>query len=160
MPFRQRFRPMRQSTGFFSKFRAAAFGAVLVLVPGLAACESLGLAPVPFIPEGTPDNLTVDPYIWAGAKETLSFLPLTLEDPVTGRLETGWGEVSAGSGEQVRVIVQIYPGPPNASSLAVSVNRRVGGAEAGVNPETAPTIQQAILLRARQIKTALDEEMY
>ncbi len=151
---------MRQSTGFPSKLRAAAFGVVLVLVPGLAACETLGLAPSPFIPEGTPDNLSVDPYIWAGAKETLAFLPIASEDPASGRIETGWGEISAGSGEQVRVIVQIYPGAPNATSVAVSVHRRIGASEVGVNPETAPTIQQAILLRARQIKTALDEEMY
>lgn len=151
---------MRMSAGFTSKFRAAALGALLVLTPGLSACETLGLVPVPFIPEGTPDNLTVDPYIWAGAKDTLNFLPLASEDPVAGRIETGWGEVSAGSGEEVRVIVQIYPGVPSASSVAVTVERRVGGTPAGVNPETAVNVQQAILLRARQIKTALDEEMY
>lgn len=151
---------MPMSTGFPSKFRAAAFGALVALLPGLAACESLGLVPVPFIPENTPENLTVDPYIWAGAQETLNFLPIASADPVTGRIETGWGEVSAGSGEQVRVVVQIYPGPVSASSVAVSVYRRVGGADAGVNPDTAVTVQQAILLRARQIKTALDEEMY
>lgn len=146
--------------GFTSKLRIAAFAALVALVPGLSACETLGLVPVPFIPENTPDNLTVDPYIWAGAQETLSFLPIASTDPVAGRIETGWGEVSAGSGEEVRVIVQIYPGAPNASSVAVTVYRRVGGAPAGVNPETAVTVQQAILLRARQIKTALDEEMY
>ena len=143
-----------------SRFRKAALIALVAAAPGLAACETLGLVPVPFIPENTPDNLTVDPYIWAGAQETLNFLPIASADPVTGRIETGWGEVSAGSGEQVRVIVQIYPGQVNASSVAVSVYRRVNGVDAGVNPQTAATVQQAILLRARQIKTALDEEMY
>lgn len=151
---------MRLTTGLSSKFRTAAFVGLVAFAPGLAACETLGLVPVPFVPEDTPANLAVDPYIWAGAKETLNFLPLASQDPVTGRLETGWGEVSRGSGEEVRVIVQIYPGPVNASSVAVDVYRRVGGVPAGVNPETAATVQQAILLRARQIKTALDEEMY
>lgn len=151
---------MRQPAGFSPKLRAAAFGALVLLMPGLSGCQTLGLAPSPFYPADTPANLTVDPYIWAGAKETLAFLPLASADPVTGRLETGWGEVSAGSGEQVRVVVQIYPGPVNAQSVAVAVYRRVGGVEAGVNPQTAATVQQAILLRARQIKTALDEEMY
>ncbi len=151
---------MRKSTGFTSKLRAMALGGLIVLAPGLSACETLGLVPVPFLPENTPANLTVDPYIWAGAQETLNFLPIAVADPVTGRIETGWGEVSRGSGEEVRVIVQIYPGALSANSVAVAVHRRVGGVEAGVNPETAGTIQQAILLRARQIKTALDEEMY
>ena len=151
---------MPKSAGFTPKLRAAAFGALLVFAPGLAGCETLGLVPVPFIPENTPANLTVDPYIWAGAQETLSFLPIASADPVAGRIETGWGEVSPGSGEQVRVIVQIYPGQVNAASVAVSVYRRVNGVDAGVNPQTAATVQQAILLRARQIKTALDEEMY
>lgn len=151
---------MRMSTGFTPKLRAAALGALLALAPGLAACESLGLVAVPFLPENTPANLAVDPYIWAGAQETLSFLPIAMTDPVAGRIETGWGEVSRGSGEEVRVIVQIYPGPVNANSVAVVVHRRIGGVERGVNPETAGTVQQAILLRARQIKTALDEEMY
>ncbi|MFT3810322.1 MAG: DUF3576 domain-containing protein [Micropepsaceae bacterium] len=151
---------MRMPAVVSSRFRKAALIALVAAVPGLAACETLGLVPVPFIPENTPENLTVDPYIWAGAQETLSFLPIASADPVTGRIETGWGEVSAGSGEQVRVIVQIYPGQVNASSVAVSVYRRVNGVDAGVNPQTAITVQQAILLRARQIKTALDEEMY
>lgn len=151
---------MRMSAGFSTIVRKAALAAVLALAPGLAACETLGLVPVPYIPGDTPENLTVDPYIWAGAKQTLNFLPLASEDPVAGRLETGWGEISRGSGEEVRVVVQIYPGAPSAASVAVTVYRRVGGAPAGVNPETAVTVQQAILLRARQIKTALDEEMY
>lgn len=151
---------MRMSAAVSSRFRKAALIALVAAMPGLAACETLGLVPVPFIPENTPENLTVDPYIWAGAQETLNFLPIASADPVTGRIETGWGEVSAGSGEQVRVIVQIYPGQVNASSVAVSVYRRVNGVDAGVNPQTAVTVQQAILLRARQIKTALDEEMY
>lgn len=151
---------MRMSAAVSSRFRKAALIALVAAMPGLAACETLGLVPVPFIPENTPENLTVDPYIWAGAQETLNFLPIASADPVAGRIETGWGEVAAGSGEQVRVIVQIYPGLVSASSVAVSVYRRVNGVDAGVNPETAATVQQAILLRARQIKTALDEEMY
>jgi hypothetical protein len=151
---------MVMSAGFTSTLRKLALASLVALGPGLAACETLGLSPVPFLPENTPENLTVDPYIWAGAKETLNFLPIASEDPVAGRIETGWGEVSAGSGEEVRVVVQIYPGAPSANSLAVTVERRVGGAPAGVNPETAVTVQQAILLRARQIKTALDEELY
>ncbi len=151
---------MRMSAAVSSRFRKAALIALVAAMPGLAACETLGLVPVPFIPENTPENLTVDPYIWAGAQETLNFLPIASADPVAGRIETGWGEVSAGSGEQVRVIVQIYPGQVTASSVAVSVYRRVNGVDAGVNPQTAVTVQQAILLRARQIKTALDEEMY
>jgi len=151
---------MTISAGFPSTFRRMAIVALVAVAPSLSACESLGLVAVPFIPENTPENLTVDPYIWAGAKETLNFLPLASEDPVAGRIETSWGEISAGSGEEVRVVVQIFPGAPSASSVAVTVYRRIGGSPAGVNPETAVTVQQAILLRARQIKTALDEELY
>ena len=76
----------------------------------------------------------------------------------TGRIETGWGSVSGNAAEEVQVTVQIYPGPISPNSVAVGVQRRVNGVPAGVDPATAPTVQEAILLRARQLKAAIETE--
>lgn len=141
-----------------SILRGALLGASLVAVPALTACQTLGLEPGEPKLANMPANLIVDPFLWQGALETLSFLPIASTDPATGRIETGWGSLSGNPAEQVRVIVQIYPGLISANSVAVSVYRQVNGAPAGVDPTTAPTVQEAILLRARQIKSSLDNK--
>lgn len=135
-----------------SVLRAFVIGAALLGVPGLAACSSDGDVAL----VNTPENLAVDPFLWQGALDTLSFLPVASADPATGRIETGWGNLSGRPGEEVRAIVQIYPGDLSANSVAVEIYRRLNGAPAGVDPMTAPTVQEAILLRARQIRASID----
>lgn len=137
-------------------FRAAAFGLLLLAAPGLAGCETLGLSEGEPTLAGMPADLAVDAFLWQGALETLSFLPLAGASPSTGRIETGWGSVSGNPAEEVQVTVQIYPGQISPNSVAVAVQRRLNGAPAGVDPLTGPTVQEAILLRARQLKASLE----
>jgi hypothetical protein len=137
-------------------YRSFLLCASLVAVPALSACQTLGLEDSEPTLANMPADLAVDAFLWQGALETLNFLPIASTDPATGRIETGWGSLSGNPAEQVRVIVQIYPGIISANSVAVSVYRQVNGAPAGVDPTTAPTVQEAILLRARQIKNSID----
>ena len=139
-----------------STLRGVVLGAALLATPALTACQTLGLEDSEPTLANMPANLAVDSFLWQGALETLSFLPLASSDPAAGRIETGWGSLSGNDAEQVRVIVQIYPGVISANSVAVSVYRQVNGAPAGVDPTTGPTVQEAILLRARQIKNAIE----
>ena len=53
--------------------------------------------------------------------------------------------------------MQIYPGDLSANSVAVTVERRVNGAPASVAADTAATVQEAILLRARQLRASIDQ---
>lgn len=133
--------------------RAVALGAALLTAPVLTGCASDD----PVTLSNTPANLAVDPFLWEGAIETLAFLPPGKQDPATGRIETGWGNISQKPGEEVRAIVQIYPGDLSANSVAVTVERRVNGAPASVAADTAATVQEAILLRARQLRASIDE---
>lgn len=144
--------PFRQPNRFA---RAVALGAALMAVPGLSACASDDISEMTLA--NTPPNLAVDPFLWEGAIETLAFLPPGTQDPATGRIVTGWGNVSKKPGEEVRAIVQIYPGDLSANSVAVTVERRVNGSPASVAADTAATVQEAILLRARQLRASIDE---
>lgn len=150
---------MRSHVALRPAFRAAAFG-LLLLAPGLAACETMGLSDGEPTLANMPANLAVDAFLWQGTLDTLYFLPITVTDPARGRIETGWGPASSGgpAGEEVRVVVQIYPGPISPNSVAVLVGRRVNGVEVGINASTEPVVQEAILLRARQLKAAIETE--
>ncbi len=142
---------MPNSHPFLAATRAAALGLAVLSGMTLAGCSSTSTTLA-----NVPDGLTVDPFLWQGAIETLSFLPPGTQDPARGRIVTGWGSASGNAGELVRVTVQIYPGPVNAASVEVSVERQVNGAAAGVDPYTPPAVSEAILLRARQLRANLE----
>jgi hypothetical protein len=132
--------------------RSAALGAALLVAPVLSGCET---------PEATlaniPENLVVDPFLWQGAMDVLSgILPIAVADPATGRIETGWGNISGRAGEEVKAIVQIYPGELSANSVAVEGFRRMNGVPAPLRAGAAAEVQEAILLRARQLRASID----
>ena len=151
---------MRKEFAVSSALRAAAFGLLALAVPGLAGCQTLGLEEGEKTLANMPANLAVDPFLWQGALETLYFLPIEVQDPARGRIETGWGPAAQGvqPGEEVKVVVQIYPGPISTNSVAVLVGRRVNGVEKGINGMTEAVVQEAILLRARQLKATIEGE--
>ena len=132
--------------------RSAALGLLLLASPSLTACGT---------PEATlanvPENLIVDPFLWQGAMDVLGAnWPIASADPSTGRIETGWANLSGKPGEEVKAIVQIYPGPLSANSVAVQGFRRVNGVPAAVRAAAPGEVQEAILLRARQIRASID----
>lgn len=149
---------MRRDFAGFRALRAAAIGVALLAAPGLAGCQTLGLEEGEKTLANMPSNLSVDAFLWQGALDTLYFLPITQQDPAAGRIETGWKSVSGDPAEEVRVVVQIYPGPVSINSVAVAAYRRVNGTPTGVDPRTAPIVQEAILHRARQLKASIEGE--
>ncbi len=104
-------------------------------------------------------RLPVNKYLWQGALDTVSFLPLTSTDPFTGVIATDWGSTPEAPGERFKVTVYILSPALSAASLKVAVYREVqaeGGAwaPAEVSAETAVKLEDAILTRARQIRIA------
>lgn len=104
-------------------------------------------------------RLPVNKYLWQGALDTLSFLPLASTDPFTGVIATDWGATPEAPGERFKVTAYILSPALSAASLKVAVYREVlndGGVwlPAAVSPETALKLENAILARARQIRIA------
>jgi len=104
-------------------------------------------------------RLPVNKYLWQGALDTVSFLPLASTDPFTGVIATDWGSTPQAPGERFKVTVYILSPALSAASLKVAVYRETRN-EAGtwvpaeVSADTALKLEDAILTRARQIRIA------
>ncbi|MBY8976401.1 DUF3576 domain-containing protein [Rhodobacteraceae bacterium NNCM2] len=114
--------------------------------------------------DGGGGSLPVNKYLWQASLDTLSFLPLSSTDPFTGVIATDWGTTAEAPGERFKVTVYILNPNLAASSLKVAVFREARNEDglwvpSAVSPETALKIEDAILIRARQIRIAsLDQE--
>jgi hypothetical protein len=109
--------------------------------------------------EGEKGRLPVNKYLWQGALDTLSFLPLSSTDPFTGVIATDWGATPEAPGERFKVTAYILSPALSAASLKVAVYREVLSDSgvwlpALVSPDTALKLEDAILTRARQIRIA------
>ena len=112
---------------------------------------------------GGPDDekarLPVNKYLWQGALDTLSFLPLASSDPFTGVIATDWGSTPEAPDERFKVTAYILNPGLTAAALKVAVYREVQS-DAGmwvpgpVSADTARQLEDAILTRARQIRIA------
>lgn len=108
----------------------------------------------------TGDSLTpVNSYLWRASLDTLSYLPLVSTDPFTGVIATDWAASPEAPGERFKVASRITSPELTASAVQVAVYREVrdkNGAwvTAPVSGETARKMEDAILLRARQLQIA------
>ncbi len=104
-------------------------------------------------------RLPVNKYLWQGALDTLSFLPLASSDPFTGVIATEWGSTPEAPGERLKVTAYILNPGLTAAALKVAVYREVLS-DAGmwipapVSADTGRQLEDAILTRARQIRIA------
>lgn len=104
-------------------------------------------------------QLPVNKYLWQASLDTLSFLPLASTDPFTGVIATDWGVNPAAPGERFKVTAYITSPALSAASLKVAVYREVQNEQgqwlpAPVSAETARKLEDAILIRAREIRIA------
>lgn len=113
--------------------------------------------------EGTGQNLRVNKYIWRGALDTLSFLPLASTDPFSGVIVTDWGTPAGGEAAEERFKVTVYIADERLTpdTLRVAVFREIRGRqgwESAPVGETLPRqIEDSILTRARQLRIAEKE---
>lgn len=109
--------------------------------------------------DGDAGRLPVNKYLWQGALDTLSFLPLASSDPFTGVLATEWAGSPDTPGERFKVTAFVTSAALSAASLKVAVYREVADENgewvpAPVSGETARKLEDAILVRAREIRIA------
>lgn len=94
------------------------------------------------------DDVQVNKYIWNAALDVLSFLPVQSADPFTGVIITGYGTPPGGS-TSYRAVVHVTDPALDARTLNLSLYTRNGT----VSTQTAHVVEDAILTRARQLRS-------
>lgn len=149
-------------------------GAVLVI--GLNGCETMtritnklpGADPVPVGNEAVHANrikttraaprMGVNELLWRASLETLSFMPLAEVDPFGGVIVTDWYANPQVPNERFKANVYILDTNLRADALKVSIFKQERSAngwnDASVDADTARSIENSILTRARQLYIA------
>ena len=101
--------------------------------------------------------LGVNAYLWRGALETLSFMPLTSADPFGGVIITDWFQPAGAAGERFKATAYILGRTLRADGVRVSVFRQVfqGGqwVDAPVAASAANELENKVLARARDLRS-------
>jgi hypothetical protein len=101
-------------------------------------------------------GIGVNAFLWRGALDTLSFLPLTSADPFGGVIITDWYSPPDANGERFKATAYILGRELRSDGLRVSVFRQVnqGGrwVDAPVSPVVQGDIENKVLERARALR--------
>ena len=102
-------------------------------------------------------KLGVNSYLWRASLDTISFMPLKSADPFGGVIITDWYADPKTPGERFKLTVYILDTNLRADGVRVTAfrqtaNGRGGWSDAAVNPRIAPSLENAILLRARELR--------
>ena len=103
-------------------------------------------------------TLGVNSFLWHATLDTLSFMPLQSADPFGGVIITDWYSDPSNPNERMRVTIYILDRRLRADGLKISTFRQThsadGWVDAQVNPDTATKLEDAILVRARELRLA------
>src|ERR1700689_4673316 len=101
-------------------------------------------------------GIGVKAFLWRGALDTLSFLPLSSADPFGGVIITDWYSPPDASGERFKATAYILGRELRSDAIRVSVFRQVnqGGrwVDAPVDPVVQADIENKVLERARKLR--------
>ncbi len=109
--------------------------------------------------QGGEGGIGVNSFLWRASLDTMSFMPLASADPFGGVIITDWYTPPEVREERFKVTVYILGRELRADGLRTSVFRQLQGADgnwvdAGVEPQTGADLENAILVRARQLRIA------
>jgi len=100
--------------------------------------------------------LGVNAYLWRGALDTLSFMPLASADPFGGVIITDWYTPASSSGERFKATAYILGRELRSDGVRVSIFRQVlqngQWVDAQVSPVTIGEIENKVLARARELR--------
>jgi hypothetical protein len=103
-------------------------------------------------------GIGVNAFLWRGALDTLSFLPLTSADPFGGVIITDWYSPADAPGERFKATAYILGKDLRSDGIRVSVFRQVnqGGrwVDAPVSSVVQADIENKVLDRARKLREA------
>jgi hypothetical protein len=103
-------------------------------------------------------GLGVNAFLWRGALDTLSFMPLASEDPFGGVIQTDWYQPPSALDERFKATAYVLASDLRPDAIRVAIFREVmqGGqwAPAPVSKTTVAEIENKILARARQLRAS------
>ena len=107
--------------------------------------------------EAAGSGIGVNSFLWRASLDTVSFMPLASADPFGGVIITDWYRDPNAEGERFKITVYILDRRLRADGVKVAVFRqardeRGDWVDARVAPSTALQIENAILVRARQLR--------
>lgn len=151
--------------------RVAALSAVLAI--GLSGCNTVkkinpfdgGSKATPVASGGSyvksssvAPRMGVNEFLWRASLETLNFMPLSEVDPFGGVIITDWYASPQAPDERFKSNIYILDTNLRADALKVSIFKQVrspaGWNDASVDADTARTIENSILTRARELYIA------
>src|SRR5262245_18111222 len=100
--------------------------------------------------------LGVNAYLWRGALDTLSFMPLASADPFGGVIITDWYTPSATNGERFKATAYILGRELRSDGVRIAIFRQVldrgQWVDAPVSAVTVGEIENKVLSRARELR--------
>ena len=104
-------------------------------------------------------GIGVNAYLWRASLDTISFMPLSSADPFGGVILTDWYSPPESPTERFKMTVMIQDRTLRADALHVSVFRQVQNTagewvDSPVDAKTATDMENTILTRARQLRSA------
>ncbi|HLY89797.1 MAG TPA: DUF3576 domain-containing protein [Acetobacteraceae bacterium] len=100
--------------------------------------------------------LGVNAYLWRGALDTLSFMPLASADPFGGVIITDWYTPPTSSNERFKATAYILGRELRSDGVRVSIFRQVlqdgHWVDSSVSPVTVGEIENKVLARARELR--------
>jgi hypothetical protein len=99
----------------------------------------------------------VSPILWEAAHDTLNFVKITSEDPLTGVMQTDWYSPPGKPNERMRIAVFILSRALRSDSLSISIERQQRSptgqwASGPIARDAVSELENAVLLRARHIR--------
>lgn len=99
----------------------------------------------------------VNSFLWRATLDTVSFMPLSSADPFGGLVITDWYEDPENKGERFKLNIVILDKQLRADGLKVTAFKQIQDKngdwrDAETNRDTARSIEDAILTRARQLR--------
>lgn len=99
----------------------------------------------------------VSPIIWEAAHDTLNFVRITSEDPLSGVMQTDWYSPPGKPNERMRIAVFILSRALRSDSLSVAIERQQRSPDgqwtaSPIARDAVTELENAVLLRARHIR--------
>jgi Domain of unknown function (DUF3576) len=103
-------------------------------------------------------GIGVNSYLWRASLDSISFMPLASADPFGGVIITDWYSPAESPNERFKLNIYILGRQLRADGIKAAVfkQRREGNgdwADSAVEPKTAMELENAILTRARQMRS-------
>ena len=107
--------------------------------------------------DGGETGVAVNSFLWRAALDTVSFMPIAAADPFGGVILTDWFAPAETPDERFKLNVLVLTRQLRADGITVSVFRQTRDdkgewVDSAVDPETARSIENAVLNRARQLR--------